>query len=817
MNDLRTVALLLLLPVLALSQSRETKIAFEVYDNMEYSKSLNLLEKAFIKEKDQRFKAEIVYRLGESNRNMAKYSDAIIQYERAIKLDYGPEAGFKYGKMLQMLGRYDEAEEAFKEYLEESPSDDRVNKLLRSISLAKKLESEKTDYKLRNIIELNSEFNDFSPTFYGKPGSENVLVYTSTRLSENSMKEDAWLGTGFSNLYQSNLERKGNDVLGEKSKWSHAVGFSESINTVMHEGAACFTKNKDEMFFTRCDYSEDEESGCGIFYSKLVNGIWSEPVEIVKSEGGTVAGHPAISPDGKTLVFSSDGPNSIGENDLYYVKKSNSGEWSERPKTLGRRINTIGNEMYPWIDEKGNLYFASDGHEGLGGLDVFMSKLGTKTWGGPQNLKIPINSQADDFGLIFNADKTIGYVSSNRNGSVGMDDLYEVRLLPFLYTLKGSVIDANTGRKLSGVQIKLEGNDGSVNFSTSNNDGEYEFGTKIMRGDVSYKLVLRLKKYLAQVASFSTLGIPVEEFEPVEGAYLSNSRLNLEMDHISDPIVLPHIEYDFNSAKLRPEATESLKLLVDVLEENPDIVINLRAHTDHIGKHDYNMKLSQARAQSCVDFLVSKGIDNVRLKAEGMGETDPFTIPENFESSFDHGTILTEDFIKHLDDKKESEARQYNRRTDFKVLGEIVKRDIVTDPLNDTVAVIDQTMEIDTVSVEIPIEEEEVVEKVIVEYYDLEQGDNYGTVANKFNISVKELKALNEGLRATRPFVGMKLKVNLNTDYSEFDSKHYRIQRAENTFEKLLLKTGLSEDEFFDLNPDFIEDDLKPGYLVVVK
>jgi len=815
MKAIKSIILFLLLPLAIFSQTNDTKIAFEVFDNMEYYKSINLLEKAFTKEKDQRFRAEIVFKLGESYKNMANYSSAIYQYERAIELDFGPDAEYNYGKMLQMLGRYEEAEEILSEYLEESPSDLRVKKILNSIDLTKKLELLKTDYKLRNITELNSKFNDFAPSFFGKPGSENVLVFTSTRLSKNSIQQDNWTGTGFSNLYLSNLERKGNDILSENSKWSQAVGFSDDINTLLHEGASSFSFNKDEIYFTRCDFDETKKSGCGIFYSKLVNGAWSVPIAIIKSVNGTVSGHPAISPDGKTLVFSADGPNSLGFNDLYYIKKGNDGIWKNNPKSLGRRINTKGNEMYPWIDQKGNLYFSSDGHEGLGGTDVFMAKLGKKTWGKPENLKTPINSAADDFALIFNVDKTIGYISSNRDGGKGMDDIYEIKLLPFLYALKGKIIDAKTGRELSNVQIKLEGNDGSVNFNQSNIDGEYEFGSKLLRGDVSYKIVLRLKKYLAQVASFSTLGIPIEEFEPLDGAYLSTSNLNLEMDHISDPIILPHIEYDFNSSKLRSEAKASLNLLIDVLDENPDIVIKLRSHTDHIGGDDYNIELSQARAQSCVDYLISRGIDNKRLVAEGRGELDPFTIPENFESSFTHGEILTESFIKTLDANNEEEARQYNRRTDFKVLGEIVKRNIATISENDTI--IDNTMIVlvDTVSINNPIVEIENDAPIL--YYDLVSGDNYGTIAKKFNITVKDLKSLNGGLRATRPFTNMKLKVSLTADYSDFDKKHYRIQRAENTFDKLLLKTKLNEDEFFDLNPDFIEDDLKTGFIVVVQ
>ncbi len=811
----KLVIFLFLIPLFAFSQTKETENAFEIFDNLEYNKSIKLLEKAYIKEKDQRFRAEIVFKLGESYRNIAQYHEALVQYERAMKVDYGPDAEYYYGKMLQMVGEYDEAKIILKEYLEESPSDKRVKNLLKSIDLAQKLEKQKTDYKLRNLEELNTEYNDFAPSFYGNAGSDNILVFTSTRLSKNSTKEDEWLGTGFSNIYQSNLERKGNDFLNTSSKWSQAVSFDENINTLLHEGACSFSKNRDEVYFTRCEYNENEASGCGIYYSKLLNGQWTDPIAIIEANSDIVAGHPAISPSGKKLVYSASGPSSIGKNDLYVLTKTKSGTWNKTPRHLGRTINTKGNEMYPWIDENENLYFASDGHGGLGGLDVFIAKIGTKTWGKPTNLKIPINSPADDFGLIFNNDKSKGYISSNRAGGKGMDDLYEIRLLPFVYILKGKVIDTNTGKTLPNVQVKIEGNDGSVNFTTSNKKGEFQFGSKILSGDVTYKLVSRTRKYLAQVSSFSTLGIPLEDFEPTDNGYLSTSNIDIEMDHISEPVVLPHIEYDYNSAELRKISEEGLEKLVEVLDENPDIIVSLRSHTDHIGGFDYNIKLSQARAQSCVDFLISKGIDSKRLVAEGRGEKDPFEIPENFDSSFAPGTTLTEEFVLALGKDQEEEARQYNRRTDFKVLGEIVKRTADTLAINDSI--VDKTIaiEIDTTGITAPIIKEEKGKPVI--FYELLDKDNFGTVSNKFNISVKELKALNNGLRATKPFVGLKLKISLIADYSKFDDTHFRLQRADNTFEKLLKKIGLTEDEFFELNPDFFEEDLKAGTLVIIK
>lgn len=815
--------ILLLSSVFLSAQTTLTNNALTTFNSMEYSKAIMLLENAYGEEKNIEYRQKIIFSLAESYKNIAEYNKALNNYALAKDLGYGTEAELNYALMLQIVGETDKAEKIINDYIDEAPSDERAKKLKKSIVLSKKKPN--TDYQIINIEELNTKYNDFAPSFGGNSGSSNTLVFTSTRNNKTSIQEDKWLGTAYSNLYISKQERRYADELKNRSKWVHPVAFNNVINTEFHDGVSCFTKNRTEVYFTRCNYDSDSESGCGIYYSKLINGKWSNPIVIVKSEEGSISGHPAISPNGKVLVYSiSIVDNVVGEeiengggvesHDLFMLSKLKDGSWSNVPKSLGTDINTFGNEVYPWIDDNWNLYFASDGHPGLGGLDIFKSKFGVNTWGKPENLLAPINSSADDFKLIFNTDNSVGYLSSNRFGGLGMDDIYEVRLLPFYYAIEGRVIDKNTGKLLLGVNIRLEGNDGTISFAETDINGKYTFGKESLKGNVSYKLILKRNKYLAQISNITTFGVPIEQFEKTNKGYLATLKLNVEMDHISDPIVLPHIEYAFNSSELSKVAEKNLDLFVEVLEENKTIVVNLRSHTDHIGNNKSNMKLSQARAQSCVDYLVTRGIDKNRLVAKGMGETNPFEIPENFDSSFESGLVLVESYVSKLDKTLEEEARQYNRRTDFKVLGEVVRRTISTDSLKD---ISDETivMEIDTI-IDSGAERGRDIYADITVFYTMLKADNYGTVARKYNISVKDLKLINDGLKATRPFEGMVLKVSLSYDYTEYDKKHYRLQRADNSMKKLLEKIGLTLSEFKLLNADFDEvKDIVPGNVVI--
>ena len=389
----------------------------------------------------------------------------------------------------------------------------------------------------------------------------------------------------------------------------------------------------------------------------------------IPQDSGTTIGHPCLSPDDKTLYFAADIAGGMGGRDLYkstYDRRKKT--WSA-PENLGPTINTAGDEMFPFIHEDGFLYFASNGHPGMGGLDIFKAKVTDTGFEEPENLQFPINSYADDFGLVWAEDKTEkGFVTSNRKGGRGGDDIYEVSLLPLLFTLEGVVTDARSGETVDGAEVKLIGSDGTTVSSSTDNSGAYFFEMEKLNEEVTYTITFSRKEYLNKSGQVSTVGVPFSNFEQIDEGFLYRMVHNKELDPTRRAVVLPKIEYDLGSAALRLEAKDALDDLVEVLEDNPNVVIELRSHTDFRGSDPANMKLSERRAQSCVDYLISKGIDSLRLVPKGMGEDEPYTLDKD-EAGFEAGTTFTEAFIRGLPTEAEKEiAHQFNRRTDFKVL-----------------------------------------------------------------------------------------------------------------------------------------------------
>jgi peptidoglycan-associated lipoprotein len=393
-----------------------------------------------------------------------------------------------------------------------------------------------------------------------------------------------------------------------------------------------------------------------------------------------------------------------------------------------------------------------------------------------------------------------------------------------LHSIEGKVVDNITGRPIDDVKIRIESSRGRIYTLHTDARGDFIGSKDIIEGDNMYKLSFSKERYLTLSLSLSTYGINNDEYTLTDDGYLHTIHLIAEMDPMTSPVVLPRIEYDFDKATLRQESKKALDELVITLEENPDIVIELRSHTDHRGSDEYNIDLSRRRAASCVEYLISRGIAPHRLHSQGMGRSEPFVIPEYFESSFDAGTVLTEDFIRSLSDPAlDEEARQYNRRTDFKVLGVAIEKPIITpyaynesskDSLIDDTAsvtyVIDSLHSSDTESFQDMTGSNEPL------FYTLKSGENYATVERLFNIPVSEIRRINGGLRGIMPHAGLTLKVSLTADYSQYDARHHRIERTETTLDNLLAAIGLSREEFTRLNPSYDTENIKAGDIIII-
>jgi peptidoglycan-associated lipoprotein len=326
---------------------------------------------------------------------------------------------------------------------------------------------------------------------------------------------------------------------------------------------------------------------------------------------------------------------------------------------MGDKINTSGNELFPFIHNDGSLYFSSDGLVGMGGMDIFKAEFDSENnLRSVSNMKSPINSSNDDFGIIFEDEDEKGYLSSNRLGSKG-DDIYQFHLPKLNLTISGVITDIKSNQVVSGAKVEIVGSDGSKSETVTDNSGRYLFGKDFVKENVSYNITVSKEGYLSNNFSETTIGVK-ESVNLVQ---------DIVLEATQDEIVLPRIEYDYNSAKLRKESKDALDALILVLKKNPNVVIQLRSHTDSRAGDEFNLELSQRRAQICVDYMVDKGIKPKRLVAKGMGETDPFVMDVK-DGKLRPGAVLSADFIENKlkRNKDKEKAHQYNRRTDFLVV-----------------------------------------------------------------------------------------------------------------------------------------------------
>jgi peptidoglycan-associated lipoprotein len=805
---------------------KKVKQAYEAYEAEEYSFAIELLKDAFTEVRGRDEKTEILFMLGESYRKINDYRSAQSYYEKAVKLGYkDPVAQLYYADMLKAQGEFEEAITAYQEYRQANPSDSRGEMGIESTKKAVEWIEEPSRYQVDNMKDFNSRDMDFSVVIAGKRG-ENELIFVSSRDESTGNKEDGWTGQSFMDLYFTSAERKSRGRRGRSSggeedlkpmemKWSTPVPLDEEwINTKDHEGTATMDSRKKELYYTKCISDKRMKLGCTIYKSEKQGQGWREPEQvIIGNDTSANVGHPSLSPDDQILYFVSDAFNSKGEHDIFMTTFDRRSKTWETPKNLGSKVNTTGRELFPFVHDDGYLYFASDGHPGMGGLDIFRIKLAENGMpaadGEVENMKYPINTNWDDFHLVFMpGGDEVGYLSSNRKGSKS-DDIYSVVKVPLVFRLEGVVTSSKSGRPVPQATVKLDGSDGTSIETTADEDGYYLFEEESINKDVQYTVTFEKPKFLTNTGNVTTIGVPLSAFEfvPSESHFLNKLVLNKEIDPIEEPIVLPNVFFDLAKWDLRPEARNALDSVVTILENNPTIVIELRSHTDYRDSDEKNNKLSQKRADTCVSYLISKGVVADRLVARGMGESEPFTIPDNYKGygagQFEVGATLTESFIKALDPEKFEVANQINRRTDFKVL---------RDDYVPAGGIADESVDPKDI-----LAEKKDEANAPGEIYVLGNRESFGTISKKFGINIVELKKLNNGLRGVRPFEGLQLKVDPEGNYEEWDATHYQIKRRGVSLKDVAKAVGMKAKDLEDLNPDLDESLLQPGYWVRTK
>ena len=644
--------------IYAQKKSRYMKKADQALTLERYSDAIKFYKKAYKKTKNRAVKVEIIFKQAECYRMLGKIKQAANYYKRSIKAKYPDVIVYlRYADILRMSGDFDEAVIQYKKYMELNPNDVRGEMGMKSCDFALKWKDIPTRYKVELMSVVNSRFSDFSPAFGNEDYSE--LYFTSTREGGLSSKVDSRTGESFSDVWFTKLNKKG--------IWSRPIVMSEPINTEGNEGSVYVNKRGTTMYLTQCRVEKKKDLGCGIYVSQRKGRTWGETQLIqLKVDSSTTIGHPALSEDENILIFSSDLTGGYGGKDLWISVKEKRNIWSD-PINLGPLVNTPGDEMFPFITNDGVIYFASNGHIGMGGFDIYKtSKDEYDAYTLPVNLKSPVNSSGDDFGMIIEKNGERGYFTSNRSGGRGGDDIYQFELPALKLSVQGIVTDSKTGAILTNTRVELVGSNGVTNEVMTDNTGKYSFKLEPL---VSYEIIANKTGYLTKIVRETTEGIELSK----------NFIVDLNIDPIKKEIILPLIKYDFNKYDLRPESLLDLDRLAEGLLDNPNVVVELKSHTDFVGSNAQNNKLSQQRADACVSYLISKGIEAERLLSKGMGEKEPFVIEEE-NGRFKVGDVLTKTYIKKILFRKNREiAHQYNRRTSFKVVSE----DYVAVPKNE--------------------------------------------------------------------------------------------------------------------------------------
>lgn len=682
-NSLKTLLFLVLslLAHVAVGQRSLIKSADDAYDRKQYSLAIERYKKAFSRVKDKDEKNRISWRLAESYRLTGNFKRAEASYRRVMRSDLperNPGILLIYADLLKVIQKYQEAIDYYNRYAQAVPSDPRGAE---GAALAAQIEewiANPSRFEVRLIKPINSKESDFAAAFAS--GEYNEIIFTSTRDGSTGKEKDRWTNQNFSDLYISRLDRN--------EKWSTPQPFdnTETINTKANEGAPHMNSSFNTLYFTRCNNTPQQASGCQIMVTNRQGRNWSQPVplQIKGVDSLDIIGHPSLSKDELTLYFSADRKGGHGGKDIWLAIRDNKNQPFGRPVNAGPGVNTPGDEIFPFLRNDTTLYFASNGHPGMGGFDIFLSKPdGKGQWGKPQNMKYPMNSVYDDFAVIFHPTEERGFFSSNRDNIRGVDNLFYFVEPPVLFTLSGTVKDEKTLQFVEDATVKLIGSNGTSVSTRTNNKGYYLFGNSQIDKNTTYEIIVDKSNYFTLNAVESTVGL--EFSKDITKDFLLSPIPQA-------PIVLPDILYDLARWELKPQFEDSLQGLIITLQRNPTIVVELASHTDSRDTEERNDILSQRRAQSVVDYLIARGIEPERLVAKGYGERVPRRLERDMVVNgftFRAGTVLTEDYINSLRSTDEKEAaHQLNRRTEFRVLSKDFVPKATNTPVSSAVRIV---------------------------------------------------------------------------------------------------------------------------------
>lgn len=589
---------------LSIAQNKDTKKADDLYKRLQYTDAAEAYQKVLKKGKGSRYVFE---QLGNSFFNINDTKKAETYYKRVVKgRNVQPEIVYNYAQSLKANGKFSDYNIAMKQFSELAPTDSRAIEFLKNPNYVPKLMEKRPKFSATNMKDINTEYSEFGGILVGKE-----FYFSSAR--NTTRKKYGWNEEPYLDIY------KAEDV-GGTIKNAELLKNKE-INTKYHEGNIAITADGKRMYFDRNDYyrgkygkSEEGINQINLFYAEWVAGAWKDVQSVPFNSDEYSTGHPALSPDGNTLYFVSDMPGGKGMSDIYKVSVSKEGALGT-PQRLGDNINTEGKEVFPYIDSNGDLYFSSTGHMGLGGLDVFYAPANGSGFGAPKNVGLGVNSSADDFAFIYNPSTEEGYVSSNRAGGKGSDDIYTTKKLAPICEVEMivQVLNEYTKAPIAGARVDMYDTLGNkLSTKTSGTDGKVTF---IAECEKEHEVQ-------AVMTDFESNAIAVEMASDVTLTKTITLR-SIEKLILDDKVVLNPIYFPLDKSNITPKAAFELDNLVALMKKYPNMQIKAESHTDNRGSDEYNMELSQKRAQSTAQYIISKGIDASRITGEGFGESRP--------------------------------------------------------------------------------------------------------------------------------------------------------------------------------------------------
>ena len=649
MNDRSLYFLLLLLSFCACRTAKLSE-AEEKQRIGEYYEAAAIYRKVYTKTSPQKrdLRGYIAFRMAECNRLINNTGKATSGYMNAIRYDYPDSIVYlRLAQMQHKAGAYTEAIKNYDIYSENQPSSQLALNGIQGCELAPEWRKNPTRYEVHRMDKFNSRRAEFSPMLTGEKYDQ--LYFASSRTKDKEAKISAITGQNNNNLFLVKQDEKG--------AWLAPQELEDEVNTEFDEGTPSFSADGNTMYYTYCAQDPEGPRTAEIYISNRSSAKWGKGTRatIVK-DSVTALGHPSISPDGKYLYYVSDAVGGFGGKDIFRSKVLGNNSFGPM-ENLGEAINTAGDELFPYCRDSVTLYFASNGHPGMGGLDLFKATQDSTGHWTVENMGAPINSMGDDFGITFAGQAEKGFFSSNRNDARGYDHLYSFELPTITIAIEGLVNDVDE-YPIEEATVRIVGKDGLNVKVPVKKDGSYRVE---LERDIRYVMMASARGYLNQNYELHTG--PEEKNE----TYI----VDFFLSPISKPVVIENIFYDFDKATLRPESKKALDELIKMLNDNPNVTIELGAHTDRKGTDQYNERLAGRRAQSVVDYLIAGGIKADRLEAKGYGESVPKTINKKMAKQYDflnEGDVLTEEFILNLTPEQQEIADQINRRTEFKVL-----------------------------------------------------------------------------------------------------------------------------------------------------